>query len=129
MKMGGVGRGVKHTAIGGGGVGTSGASGGQYISEMGYRDRATNSIAEDDEALDDESTSFAVTGTSGFFRKGMGTSTTISKIISIKVNNFGLPYCYVYVKFIGYENPPLLNFPISCTVVHTMYVGSIWELS
>ena len=71
MKMGGVGRGVKHTAIGGGG-GASGASGGQYISEMGYRDRATNSIAEDDEALDDESTSFAVTGTSGFFRKGMG---------------------------------------------------------
>ena len=82
MKMGGVGRGVKHTAMGGGGVGTSGASGGQYISEMGYRDRATNSIAEDDEALDDESTSFAVTGTSGFFRKGMGSSTTISKIIS-----------------------------------------------
>jgi hypothetical protein len=73
MKMGGVGRGVKHTAIGGGG-GVGGASGGQYITEMGYRDRATNSIAEDDEALDDESTSFAVTGTSGFFRKGMGTN-------------------------------------------------------
>lgn len=70
MKMGGVGRGVKHTAIGGGG---GGASGMQYIGEMGYRDRATNCIAEDDEAMDDESVSFAVTGTSGFFRKGMGT--------------------------------------------------------
>lgn len=84
MKMGGVGRGVKHPAIGGGGS-VGGASGGQYISEMGYRDRATNSIAEDDEALDDESTSFAVTGTSGFFRKGMGTSNISSTIISINL--------------------------------------------
>ena len=111
MKMGGVGRGVKHTAIGGG-SGASGVSGGQYVSELGFRDRATNSIAEDDEALDDESTSFAVTGTSGFFRKGMGTSNIISKIISIKINNFGLLYCYVCVKIICYGNPLLLNFPM-----------------
>ena len=83
MKMGGVGRGVKHTAIGG-----SGASGMQYIGEMSYRDRVTNSIAEDDEALDEESTSFAVTGTSGFFRKGMGT-------MYDNCTKSRLPYSYV----------------------------------
>ena len=70
MKMSGVGRGVKHAASGGG-VGATGVQHG--IGEMGYRDRATNSIAEDDEASDGKSASFAVTGTSGFFRKGMRT--------------------------------------------------------
>lgn len=101
MKMGGVGRGVKHTAIGGAG----GASGMQYIGEMGYRDRATNSIAEDDEALDDESTSFAVTGTSGFFRKGMGTIIKLVRSLQLRSIIFGLLHCYVCVKFICYGNP------------------------
>ena len=52
-----------------GAVGSSGGAGLQ-LSELGFRDRATSCIAEDDEAIDDEATSFAVTGTSEFFRKG-----------------------------------------------------------
>ena len=68
MKMGGATARTKHGAV----VGASGHSGGAGLQfgELGFRDRATNCIVEDDEALDDEATSFAVTGTSGFFRKG-----------------------------------------------------------
>ena len=68
MKMGGVTRGKHGTITMGTAAGLGGA--GLQFGELGYRDRATNCIAEDDEAMDDESTSFAVTGTSGFFRKG-----------------------------------------------------------
>lgn len=50
-------------------VGASGGAGLQY-SEHSFRDRTAGCIAEDDEAVDDESTSFAITGTSEFFRKG-----------------------------------------------------------
>lgn len=71
MKMGGggavgVARG-KHSSVA---PGASGAGAGLQFSELSLRDRATNCIVEDDEAIDDETTSFAVTGTSGFFRKG-----------------------------------------------------------
>lgn len=67
MKMGGTVARTKH-----GVVGPSGHSGGVGVQfgDPGFRDRTTNCIVEDDEALDDEAMSFAVTGTSGFFRKG-----------------------------------------------------------
>lgn len=64
--------GVARGKHGGVSAGPSGHGGtGMQHSELGLRERgATNCIVEDDEAIDDESTSFAVTGTSGFFRKG-----------------------------------------------------------
>ena len=71
MKMGGGGAvGVARGKHSGVAPGASGAGAGLQFSELSLRDRATNCIVEDDEAIDDESTSFAVTGTSGFFRKG-----------------------------------------------------------